>query len=153
MTRLIILMSLIILGCAPSREFIPQEKTEFVIDFSKYSKQNFLFTPLKYSGDYQSIGLISVSMMPEAEFKFQDRFVDSTRTRFIGSNKIWVIKKLNLESVIDTFYLKATSMGANAVIDFNIKFIKKTFESKSTNPVILPGVELTGFAIKRIDIN
>jgi len=147
---LIISILITILNCAPTKEFIPQEKSEFVVDFSKYSKQNFLFTPYQYSGKYKSSGMISISFMPEAklikEYPFKNQM-------YQGEQKYWQIQKVDLEKIIESFHKKAISMGANAIITFKINSVTKTYEVGSTNPVIITGVELTGFAIKRLDVN
>lgn len=44
----------------------PREEVLYGIDFTKYSKTGFLITPEKYSGNYESIGLVEFVYMPEA---------------------------------------------------------------------------------------
>ena len=61
MKKLILLSILLIVsGCIPKPPSVISEQRIFLaVDFTKYSNEGFLFTPLKYEADYESVGLIS----------------------------------------------------------------------------------------------
>jgi hypothetical protein len=137
-----LLLVVILLSCAPNIKQIPSSLSIYEIDFSKYSEMNFLFTPYKYLGDYKSIGLVSVTYMPEANF---EQVVTGKGT---GVEELWKIENVNLENIIEAFHKKAINMGANAVVDLTIENIPRTIYAAT--PVTISGVKLSGFAIKRL---
>ncbi len=122
-------------------------------DFSKYSKQNFLITPDSYNGDYESIGLISASLfasVTETELptnmhengKFSWE-TDSTYLMF-SVNKYYLIEKINTEEVVEELFQTVKRMGGDAITN-----LKTNFTYRERYGIYIPGVELTGFAIKR----
>ena len=64
---LIAIAVLIFNGCA-TLKFIPAEEYFMGIDFRPYTEQGFLFTPEKYLGEYESIGLIDLISVHEANY-------------------------------------------------------------------------------------
>lgn len=134
---LILLAFILLAGCAstkPSDEII--YTTGF--DFSKYTEQGFLITPESYLGEYQSIGLISVTLWPAV---IEEKSV-TKEGRPSGSS--WHIGELNVTKAIDEIYEQADNMGADAIINFSINSIERN------NGILkVPGAEISGFAIKR----
>ena len=46
----------VLLGCAPSTEYIPATTAYFTIDFTSFAEKGFLITPHGYEGKYSGIG-------------------------------------------------------------------------------------------------
>ena len=144
---LLIIFFLVACTPPPNINHVPKYVSVHSINFSKYSEKNFLFTPYQYLGDYKSIGLLTISVTPEANLK-------ETRTGSRGGDglpiveKQWEIESLDLDKVIEAYYKKAVEMGANAVVDFKI-----TSETKLqyTDPILrVEEIEISGFVIERL---
>lgn len=135
----LILTALLFTSCAttkPSNEII--YTTGF--NFSEYTEKGFLITPDSYLGEYQSIGLINVTMWPAVIE------IRGTRTATGGNvNSGWRIERLNVQKAIDQIYAEADSMGADAITQFRIRSTER-----NNGLLKVPGAEISGFAIKRI---
>lgn len=137
MRRLILaVLAAVCVGCASTNPH-PEIINTYGFDFSEYTEEGFLITPEQYLGEYQSIGLIRVVMWPEV-----------TSRSGSGDQYYWQTGDLNVEKAIDEIYKKADSLGANAITRFEI-----TSTSRRNGNIIVEGVEISGFAIKRLDIN
>ena len=128
---------------------IPRKEQLTGIDFSKYTKDGFLITPEKYSGNYESIGLITFVFMPGATPK--TNIIENNYSWKESDNLItgysWDIEKVNLQDAIDAMYKRCTEMGANALVNFNAtEEITEYVFPKA--PVKIKGYKITGFAIK-----
>jgi len=112
-------------------------------DFSKYTDQGFLITPEKYSGKYQSIGMISVTQWPAV--RKQERHIQSSSNkRGYRVVEDYYPEKINVKKTIDKIYKVAKNMGADAITNFNV-----TPTSRKNGTLVVQGVEISGFAIKR----
>ncbi|MBN2011949.1 hypothetical protein JW960_21650 [candidate division KSB1 bacterium] len=146
MKKAIFCLLIIFIGCAPNIMFIPKSQSEFVIDFAKYTEKGFMFSPYQYLGKYESIGMITITVMPEASLlRHRDE-------RFNGNvyKTEWEFTPINLDASIEQFYKKAVDMGANGVCDLKIISESKSYILKT--PVTIPGVTISGFAIKRLEV-
>tara|TARA_R100000278_G_C5477110_1_gene166849 strand:- start:5675 stop:6277 length:603 start_codon:yes stop_codon:yes gene_type:complete len=65
---LLLLIIFVLNNCTTPPKIIPQVDLFIISDFSKYAEKDFLFTPLEYNGDYESIGLITKVFYPQATF-------------------------------------------------------------------------------------
>lgn len=143
----IILVLLFSFGCAITLYNIEPVSDFFGIDFTKYSKEGFLFTPEKYLGEYESIGMIEYKLIPGAKYLVTKKRYDQT-----PSNYAWFVENIEFSQAMDSIYSMAKSMGANTIMnfDFNIEY-NETFNNpmRYKNPIIIPGYRITGFAIKR----
>lgn len=125
---------------------IPREVTYYGINFTKYSKQNFLVTPIEYPGFYDAIGIVSVELYPEADYKTTE-----IRTNASGQevqHKEWVVEQIDAQDAVDSLVSMASRMGADAIINFKLNTEKAEY-LRITNPIVLSGVSASGFAIKR----
>lgn len=114
-------------------------------DFTKYSKNNFLFTPEKYSGKYESVGLMYVLMWPE--IKKSEKTVKSENTSFYDrSVDYYGVVKVSPTEGLDSLYERAVKMGADCVMNLEINS-----KQGANGPVVFDYYELSGFAIKRLD--
>ena len=114
-------------------------------DFSKYYQRGFLFTPEQYLGDYESIGLLTVEILPEVKRVDDDRpksgyIITSSK----ATMKPWAYSVAGADEVLEEFYKKAKAMGADAVVRLN-------FESKMYNngEINYFSTSASGYAIKR----
>ena len=137
---LLSILFLLIVGC----EIKELERTVEVygFDFSEYSKKGFLFTPETYNGPYESIGILKMIIYPEVrkkELKYENdpNFESKKYTD-------WAVGKINPAEAINEMYKSASKMGADAVTKFEIKTV-----TKINGQLIIEGIEVNGFAIKR----
>lgn len=127
-------------GCT-SIKYIPKSTTIGVLNFKKYVDKGFLFTPHEYKGDYESIGLLSITVTPQAKLKTVKTAKDTTR--------VWSVDTVKSDEVLDILYEKAKGMGADAIIDFVIKEVVNIYNEYGSHPVTIFGFTAIGFAIKR----
>lgn len=109
-------------------------------------KEGFLISPEKYPGDYESIGMLDISIYPTAAR--QPEIPKSHKIRpGEYAQGYWLIAKIKPEEVVEIIHEKAKGMGADAVINFRVTSIQKQVDYDLN----LKGVNVSGFAIKRID--
>jgi len=136
--------------------FVPREEKVFGIDFSKYTKQDFLITPEKYIDKYESIGLITYEYLPATEYKsegsepnpFYDKNLPNS-SPFI-SVKQWYSETVEISQVMDSVYKISKNMGADAIVNFDIKVKSDAVGVHASNPTTRYGYTISGFAIKRL---
>ena len=131
-----ILLVLGVAACAPAVKYVAPMLTVSGIDFTKYTKEGFLFTPEAYDGPYDAIGLISITRYAGA------RYVDTTTESASG----WKYDPIPVPALMDTVYARATAMGANAIMRFHVE---NSLAPATLDHPLLPGITVTGFAIRR----
>jgi len=142
---LIAFAAFLLLSCVLPPTKIPRVSIFTGIDFRKYTESGFLFTPEKYSGEYESIGIVNYKLMPAAEFV--SSYGDQDPTYNGPNSKRWVTEEIYLGQVIDSLYVMAKEMGADAIMNFEV-----IYEEESRADVYglkLEGWTARGFAIKR----
>ena len=103
------------------------------VDFRPYTEKGFLITPSTYGGEYTSLYWVDYVIMPEAYYEVE-----------------WVIGTINLETALDGVYKKCISMGADALMEFDIENNIDSYTG-IVNPTSVTGVRISGVAIKRED--
>jgi len=154
MKKLIILLLIFLMGCGVTIYNIDPINEYFGIDFTKYSKEGFLFTPEKYLGEYESIGMIEYKLISGAKYLSTGRQWDAKTAKSIPTRYKWFIDEIEFSQAVDSIYFMAKSMGANTIMnfDFNIETNEKyNNPMKCNNPITIYGYRITGFAIKRLD--
>ena len=144
-----IILLLFLAGCGKTIEL--QRSVHVAgFDFSKYSDMGFLFTPQSYTLDYKSIGVLSATVFPAVKKIVEGESYNISGYEKIGKDEEWLAEKLNPSDAIDEMYNAAVKMGADAIVNFNIKWV-----TKMNGLIELKGFEVSGFAIKRkpIDVN
>jgi hypothetical protein len=136
------LIILIAAGCTGSR--LSEQTWSLGYDFTKYAEKGFLITPQEYEGTYQSMGTIHVEHYPAGISVTASNVQAAPNLIRIGQ---YFYKVASAEDVIDVAYQDATSMGANALVRFDVDASIKTVEG-----VERPVLVVTGFAIKRTDM-
>ncbi|MEL7832449.1 hypothetical protein [Fodinibius sp. Rm-B-1B1-1] len=112
-------------------------------DFSEYTEDGFLFTPEAYNGDYQSIGLITVTQWPAVR-KMTRRVPSPDSPNGYKTVEEFYPDDIDVEKAIDEIYKVANNMGADAITRFDV-----TPTSRMNGTLTVQGVEISGFAIKR----
>ena len=143
----LLLFALILLfSCAPYVSRIPGNTLLVKIDFSKYSKEDFLITPYEYRGDYEAIGLISNKVAPEAHLV--EKNIDNAGVTI--TKKEWQVEFIDVKKMIDELYKNAINMGANAIVDLKNFSSSEVIMVSSTKSITIESLEIRGFAIKRL---
>ena len=161
--RKLLIIALLVVGCSPKQTFIPAVYSKFGVDFTKYSQKDFLFTPNIYTADYESKGLITLYYYPEAnfiteeiEYGMQDAN-ESPKRKYEEKGKktrresYWVTGKINSSALLDSIYSTCVAMGADAFTQLKITETQpKMYAITTTNPVVILGIKIDGYAIKRL---
>ena len=139
MRWLIILISFALVSCSSIKP-MEEQITVSGFDFTKYADQGFLITPEQYLGEYESIGMMNVTIWPSVS--------ESAKASASGvtERQRWYIGPLNVDKAIDRIYQQAKDMGADGIMRFNVKSIEQFNGS-----LRIEGAEISGFAINRTD--
>ena len=114
-------------------------------DFTKYTEKGFLFTPEQYLEDYDAIGLLNLEVIPEVrKVPYGTRASEHGWEIIVGTTRYWQVEEISSGEVLDSLYKKAVSMGADAVVRFNLEAIPH-----NNGDVNYYGLQASGFAIKR----
>jgi hypothetical protein len=145
-TPLVLLVPLILtVACSPGQEVYEKEMEVRGYDFTKYTEEGFLITPEKYEGEYESIGVLRVSVWPRIEYESTGDSSpprpgpDDTERRWVTTDPV------SRAEVIDSLYSRAERMGADAITRFESDVV--TREEANVTRI---GVEASGFAINRV---
>ncbi len=135
-------------SCAPTPTFIPKVSEINAVDFTPFTEKGFLFTPNKYTQDYESIGIINFTYFPEANLieKKIKRGKDEKDDMIV---KFWDIEKFDINLLLYEVYTASIQMGADALTEFSIKSVSSNHALGSSYPVSINGIQVYGFAIKR----
>jgi hypothetical protein len=130
----------------------PSEKL-YGIDFTPFTKKNFLITPEKYTGNYESIGIINFTAKPGAKyiklgFKANPDYTEQNNQLKYLESFDWKVDSIIFSDVLNKVYKICTDMGADALVNFKNDIIYDS-HSDISNPVTIMGYEISGFAIKR----
>lgn len=130
-------------SCAPGKPLIiPKEKHAYGVNFTNFSDKNFLFTPYKYEGKYESVGLVRFEIKSGAEY------IPNKELNWLQGD--WEFDYATSDEILNYAHDIAIKMGADAICDFKIIY-KSEEVIYDTQHITLPIVEVSGFAIKRMD--
>ncbi len=115
-------------------------------DLTRYTEKGFLITPDNYPGEYQSVGYVSVEVEPKAEVMKDDTepYDGMVEGPLVTSQDRVYYDPPELRAALDSLYEKSTSMGADAVINFQQEGYEIVYSGAS-----LPALRVSGFAIQR----
>ncbi len=140
---LLLLIVLLLFGCYTLRQ-IDKFQSIAILNFTKYAEKGFLLTTEPYNGKYESIGIINCKIRAGA--KKEKVITDNS------SIDIWFVEDLETEEILDLAYAKAIELGGNCIMNFRILPNDQTYiVSSSGETYTVPGIEIYGFIIKRID--
>jgi len=130
-------------------EYIPAYEQTLGIDLRPFAKLNFLITPYAYSGKYTSIAIIDYKIMPGAQLKNIINYSPYTGESYEGST--WFVDTVKTDESLNRIFLICKEMGADALIDFKILEASDSY-TNIEKPIVVPGIRITGLAIRRDDI-
>lgn len=140
-------------GCVQQKPLahIPPRVIAAGVDFTPFTARGFLFTPERYPESYESIGVITITIWPEANREVRSgrrvrRGGQDTPAVEIGD---WVIEPITIQDALESMYERASEMGADAVVNLEISRVVEEYASSLLTTLVLPGIEVSGFAIKR----
>lgn len=136
----VFLSLLLVSACGPTIKHIPRQVEVVGFDFTKYSEKGFLITPGEYGEDYETIGLLTFSVYPEANRE------NNPKAGPAASRFNWVIENINPSEAIEIAYQEAIKRGADAITHFEIDFDKRKYPGPG---VYVTGVQVSGLLIKR----
>lgn len=135
----IMLLFISLISCSTVKP-MEEQITVSGFDFTKYADQGFLFTPEAYLGEYQSIGVISVTIWPSVSES------PNVSAKGVTQRQRWYIGQLNVNKAIDRIYQQASNMGADGIMRFDVRSIER-----NNGGLRIEGAEISGFAIDRPD--
>ena len=151
---LILICSLIGL-CSCSNEIFIREDRHHIrmygADFTKYTALGFQISPESYMGQYESIALLNYQFYPAVR---QLTFKDSLHTFQTGyqehyiNGQTWFIENISVSDALDSLFIMAKSLGANAIVRFKIDPLPR-----EDGPLDISGFEISGFAIRKLKNN
>lgn len=147
MKTLSVLFVVALSGCMPPPTYIPRESQFLVVDFTKYTSKGFLITPEKYNGEYESIGTVRYILTPAAKMIVMKAVRSPNGT--LDETKGWSVEKLSMTAALDSLYIGARSMGADAIMNFSAVEEQRDHVFTPTNRVNTSGYNLSGYAIRR----
>jgi len=146
--KVIYLFIIFFVSCAKPPSLIHEKFITSGYDFSDYSKKGFLFTPNLYQGDYETFGLIQLSYTPQAkltEIRVEHKYKSRSYVK-----KEWKVDEINPKKAIESIYKACVEMGADALTRMEIETFFERHAQGTTKPITIPGIKISGFAIKRI---
>ncbi|MBW6491968.1 MAG: hypothetical protein K0B15_12325 [Lentimicrobium sp.] len=139
----VVFIAIFLSSCTSTLNLVNSHSDVYIIDFRPYSNKGFLFTPEKYLSEYESIGQIDISFYPEALRIDPVTYGLPDKNSYLQGT--WLIRKLDVDSLVNEVYKYADHMGADAIINFKVSSTSKIMDVS----LDLPGISFTGFAIKR----
>ncbi|MBC8554697.1 MAG: hypothetical protein ISR95_01035 [Candidatus Marinimicrobia bacterium] len=149
-------VALLLTACISVIEYIPEENLYLLIDFTKLTEQGMLITPDSYEGEYTAVGMIDMIQYPKAYIVEKTPVVSEAElkeTPWIPPpkpTKQWVVEPPNHERILDSLYQMITEKGGDAITRVVISYPEKTYNSGTASPIVLTGIRIHGFAIKRM---
>jgi hypothetical protein len=140
---LMFILCLFLYGCMRPDE-MSHIMTTVKVDFTKYTAKGFLFTPESYNDQYESIGILKVTIEPEILKLKNKKEREYNQVTHEGSE--WLIESIKFNEAIDSIFTLASSMGANAITRFQLERVLR-----NDYGLLYNSYEVSGFAIKRIN--
>lgn len=69
----VVTVLLTVTGCAPRIRHVPQEVLVSGVDLRAHTREGFLFSPNAYTGQFEAVGLVTVSVYAEARVPAQSK--------------------------------------------------------------------------------
>jgi len=123
------------------------------IDFTTYTAKGFFITPEKYMGEYNSIGIVRYEVYPGATYVKTSSIPNPEFGKTTGASAViflkeWKVNYISLQEVLGGMYEQCKKMGADALVNFEVKPSAFPYLGIS-NPTSINGYIISGFAIKR----
>ena len=146
----LVVLMLVLAGCGTSG--VPRSTQTLVYDFRPYTEQGFLITPEEYQGDYRSVGIIAMEIVPAAskEYAYEKEWKEYEEVEGTYRQGDWAIEEMSTQDVIDQVYEQAQGMGADAIMNFEVMTDTEALPGES---LVRPVFVVRGFAIDRATTN
>lgn len=123
---------------------LSKSMVSYTYDFTKYSAAGFLFSPEKYSGNYEPVGIVQINLYPQIKREVFRKYEDSNNSP--ASDYIpWTVIDISTREVIDSLYDACKNLGADALVNLKIE----NTEQVSNETICYCGIKASGLAIKR----
>ncbi len=115
------------------------------LDFRPYADKGFLFTPNRYTLEYDSRGIVTIEVWPKVVKipREKEGKMRSNPETFWQDGWLWIAEEVPTQDALDSAYAVATRLGADALVEFESERIEVPPGSKRTV------MRMNGFAIKR----
>lgn len=144
------LLLLLVVGCQQTRQqVVPGTSGTIAFDFRPYLEDDFLFTPQDYDGEYEPVGMITLSVFPRAE----NLNAPAGQKRITPQNGYvqngYMVEHVETDTLVARAYRQAKAMGADAIMNFDVAPTTRTVQTGTASSITLTGFEVNGFAIDR----
>lgn len=123
-------------GCSHLTHIAPAT-TVASIDFRTYAKDGFLFSPNAFVGDFDPIGMMTVSLSAEGKVVVAPE-----------GNKVWEFTPIDAQLGLRQMRDRVVALGGNAVVSLTIRSTTAN-QVDGGYVIVVPGLEVSGFAIHR----
>lgn len=134
MRRAIVPVLLFLVGCVKPTLYYAPVTSVNAIDFRPHTADGFLFSPNPYEETHQAIGMVTLSIRAEARAETND-----------SGFREWHFTRIPVDTALARLKAAAQGMGADGVVNFEIR---GTSETVSVN-LSIPVIEVSGLAIRR----
>ena len=128
-----------------------QPHSEILIgyDFSEFTKEGFMFTPIEYIDPYESIGIVTIYVDPEIT-REPSKYTKSTYKNYFKYHNFF-IEKVTPDEALRAMKEKAVEMGADALTIITIETLERPDinQPNDRKAVEKYSYKISGFAIKR----
>lgn len=140
--RLLVIAAALSGGCT----LAPRERQVIFrgYDLTSYTKQGFLITPEPFSGAYESVAVLTATVIPGLSVTDDDGNRDVGV--FAGRGRRVMAEQVEVDDAIHALYEKASAMGANALTNFRAESVNRVVEG-----IPCECIEVSGFAIRRLE--
>ena len=137
---LLALMPVITSCSALFTTYQPQQRSTFVtfLDFRPYTSEGFFISPDPYNGEFEPIGQIFLTMLPEEKLISEEVRKQYDNVHYYGTD-MYGFEKIPYAELLNQAVVRAISMGANGIAD--LKISKASYNSHFI-------YEVTGLCIK-----
>lgn len=156
MKRFITLMSLAIIATSCSI-MQPQQRAEYVsfLDYRPYTSAGFFLSPNSYTGKFEAIGQLDITVIPEQVSANESKANDNGKfSDGVYSSKLswsYKLKEIPAEELLELAYKNAVDKGANGIANLQIKRVTRTTYTKYGSSTSLSHYEISGYLIKVLD--
>lgn len=115
-------------------------------DFRPYASDGFLLTQSEYLGDYITLGILKITVTPEASLGVA--YISGTGNPI--SSRWDVSYEGFKEQALEEVYQICIDMGADALVNMTIELVPVSYIDRTSPALVLYSYEITGAAIKRL---
>ncbi len=120
----------------------------YFMDFRPYQEIDFFISPNPFTGEYTSLGELSISVYPAVLDKSKKQGVKTFDDGLYGGVTTTLVKEvIPASELIDYAVSKALELGANGICNFRCEKIYNTEYTRDGNRTIFSHYEISGLCI------